>query len=727
MSKKISSLRTEIRQILRDEYVTGASLEFNDGELDQAIFKALVDVSQVSPYLTKETLTTTADSKELDISTLRDDLLFISHVEYKISQNPQQFRNVSLVQDTLTMDINWDPAASESVYLYCGKVHTLNEGESTLWPQHERAILDGAAGYAAQNWLNKARTDITEATTAIDLVNSSVDEVADIIARAVLDVDSGRTKVVAKATEISAAIDKVTARVEQAVTDLVSGRTYMAAGVNSSRDEAITAIGNMTAVIARAITDIDDGRTGVGVQKTAIETSIAAVTARVEQAASDLTAGRSYMAAGEHSSRDEAITAIGSMTAELALAVSDLADSRTGVGLQKTKIEIALDAIAARITASVGDLTSGRTYMAKGVDSELTTAISDITAARAEMVLAVADIKSQRDLVGDYDTASATSMGLMDAQIVLAVADIAAARTKVDTITPARTVSNYAQTANGELNNASARLVEARAFLSKGEEGNKYRALAATEIQSANAYMSEAIRLLQTSPAQLYGTYAARELQNANAYIAEARGFLAEETFSQEDAALASRELQAAAGYLNQAKGYLSTDREVSHYSNYAARELQNANTYMSQARAYLAEETFSQEDAALASRELSVAQGFLNQARTYLSTDREVSHYGNYASKELQNATAYLNQARGYLAHDAVGRDYMSLATRELSIAQASLSKSRGYASEASLRLQNVRAMAPYINWANNKLAEFRMALSKMSAPRVFKEYPRN
>jgi len=597
LSKKISSLRTEIRQILRDEYVTGASLEFNDGELDQAIFKALVDVSQVSPYLTKETLTTTADSKELDISTLRDDLLFISHVEYKISQNPQQFRNVSLVQDTLTMDINWDPAASESVYLYCGKVHTLNEGESTLWPQHERAILDGAAGYAAQNWLNKARTDITEATTAIDLVNSSVDEVADIIARAVLDVDSGRTKVVAKATEISAAIDKVTARVEQAVTDL--------------------------------------------------------------------TAGRSYMAAGEHSSRDEAITAIGSMTAELALAVSDLADSRTGVGLQKTKIEIALDAIAARITASVGDLTSGRTYMAKGVDSELTTAISDITAARAEMVLAVADIKSQRDLVGDYDTASATSMGLMDAQIVLAVADIAAARTKVDTITPARTVSNYAQTANGELNNASARLVEARAFLSKGEEGNKYRALAATEIQSANAYMSEAIRLLQTSPAQLYGTYAARELQNANAYIAEARGFLAEETFSQEDAALASRELQTAAGYLNQARGYLSTDREV--------------------------------------------------------------SHYGNYASKELQNATAYLNQARGYLSHDAVGRDYMSLATRELSIAQASLSKSRGYASEASLRLQNVRAMAPYINWANNKLAEFRVALSKMSAPRVFKEYPRN
>jgi len=597
LSKKISSLRTEIRQILRDEYVTGASLEFNDGELDQAIFKALVDVSQVSPYLTKETLTTTADSKELDISTLRDDLLFISHVEYKISQNPQQFRNVSLVQDTLTMDINWDPAASESVYLYCGKVHTLNEGESTLWPQHERAILDGAAGYAAQNWLNKARTDITEATTAIDLVNSSVDEVADIIARAVLDVNSGRTKIVAKATEISAAIEKVTARVEAAVTDLE--------------------------------------------------------------------AGRSYMAAGEHSLRDEAITAIGSMTAELALAVSDLADSRTGVGLQKTKIEIALDAIAARITASVGDLTNGRTYMAKGVDSELTTAISDITAARAEMVLAVADIKSQRDLVGDYDTASATSMGLMDAQIVLAVADIAAARTKVDTITPARTVSNYAQTANGELNNASARLVEARAFLSKGEEGNKYRALAATEIQSANAYMSEAIRLLQTSPAQLYGTYAARELQNANAYIAEARGFLAEETFSQEDAALASRELQTAAGYLNQARGYLSTDREV--------------------------------------------------------------SHYGNYASKELQNATAYLNQARGYLSHDAVGRDYMSLATRELSIAQASLSKSRGYASEASLRLQNVRAMAPYINWANNKLAEFRVALSKMSAPRVFKEYPRN
>jgi len=177
--------------------------------------------------------------------------------------------------------------------------------------------------------------------------------------------------------------------------------------------------------------------------------------------------------------------------------------------------------------------------------------------------------------------------------------------------------------------------------------------------------MSEAIRLLQTSPAQLYGTYAARELQNANAYIAEARGFLAEETFSQEDAALASRELQTAAGYLNQARGYLSTDREV--------------------------------------------------------------SHYGNYASKELQNATAYLNQARGYLSHDAVGRDYMSLATRELSIAQASLSKSRGYASEASLRLQNVRAMAPYINWANNKLAEFRVALSKMSAPRVFKEYPRN
>ena len=66
---------------------------FTNDELDAHIQHTLVEVSQAVPYEDKETLTTTEDSRELDISSIRDNLLEIEKIEYKVDKHPRQYRN----------------------------------------------------------------------------------------------------------------------------------------------------------------------------------------------------------------------------------------------------------------------------------------------------------------------------------------------------------------------------------------------------------------------------------------------------------------------------------------------------------------------------------------------------------------------------------------------------------------------------------------------------------
>lgn len=159
MSKYLSAIRAEIRQMLRDEFVSGTDFEFANDEIDIHIGHCLREISKVKPYETKETLTTTADSKELDISSITD-LLEVEKVEYPAGEDPREFRNFSIWGDALTIDIDTAPATTgENVYLYCAKLHSLTQSSSTLKPLLEMLLVDGVCAYAA---IAKAREHINK-------------------------------------------------------------------------------------------------------------------------------------------------------------------------------------------------------------------------------------------------------------------------------------------------------------------------------------------------------------------------------------------------------------------------------------------------------------------------------------------------------------------------------------------------------------------------------------
>jgi len=156
MSKKLAAIRTLVRQQLRDEFVAATAYDWTDDELNLIIDDVLGEVSDYSPYQTKETLTTTANSKDIDVSTITD-LLRIDKLEYEVDKSPKSFRNFTLWGNTLTMNVDTAPASTVSVYLYCEKLHSLTEGASTLDAREERIAVLGTVAKAA---INKAQEQI---------------------------------------------------------------------------------------------------------------------------------------------------------------------------------------------------------------------------------------------------------------------------------------------------------------------------------------------------------------------------------------------------------------------------------------------------------------------------------------------------------------------------------------------------------------------------------------
>lgn len=155
--KTLSAIRDTVRQFLRDEHV-GTDYEFPPDELDLHINEVLVEISQKRPYEVKETLVSTG-SKELDISSI-EDLLEVEKAEYPTGSDPPDYRDVSVFGDTLRINVDSTPTSGDDVYLYCHKVHQLTESTSTLNPQLEKVLVEGAVAKAALAWLNQMRAQI---------------------------------------------------------------------------------------------------------------------------------------------------------------------------------------------------------------------------------------------------------------------------------------------------------------------------------------------------------------------------------------------------------------------------------------------------------------------------------------------------------------------------------------------------------------------------------------
>jgi hypothetical protein len=113
--KYLSEIRAEVRQFLKDEFVS-SSVDFTWGaeELDRHIEKVVGEISRVDPTIVTEVKLTYDGSKILDISGISD-LMWISKCEYPIGNDPRTFKNISWVDsETIEIDTSLSPEAGES-------------------------------------------------------------------------------------------------------------------------------------------------------------------------------------------------------------------------------------------------------------------------------------------------------------------------------------------------------------------------------------------------------------------------------------------------------------------------------------------------------------------------------------------------------------------------------------------------------------------------------------
>ena len=143
----LADIRARVRTDLHDE--DAAAYVWTDAVLDRHITHAVNDYSVDAPLEQKTTLTTTAGSRDLSLSTLTD-LVAVERVEWPTGEFPPAFVGFSLWADTLTLDATSAPAGVEDVNVYWTKKHSLG-ASSTIPTEHEDLIAVGAVAYAAHD------------------------------------------------------------------------------------------------------------------------------------------------------------------------------------------------------------------------------------------------------------------------------------------------------------------------------------------------------------------------------------------------------------------------------------------------------------------------------------------------------------------------------------------------------------------------------------------------
>ena len=149
----LTDMRSRIRKDLHDE--DSQNYRWTDNELSRHIDRAVRELSLSCPLEAKTTLTTTAGSRDISISSISD-LVDIDAVEYPVNNYPPSYVRFCIWADILTLLTESLPADEADVYVYYGKLHTLNADTSTIPPKLEDLVATGAAAYAAIEWASFA-------------------------------------------------------------------------------------------------------------------------------------------------------------------------------------------------------------------------------------------------------------------------------------------------------------------------------------------------------------------------------------------------------------------------------------------------------------------------------------------------------------------------------------------------------------------------------------------
>ena len=158
----------------------------------------------------------------------------------KPSGGSRWYRVYSVESDTsLTLDepVKSGDAGADTVSLtqyrygvaiiHCKKVHQLTDEASTLSPQLEKLLADGASAYIASSWIHKVRDQVDEAITKIADVNTAINNMSARIDQAIVDISSERALVGENREAAKDAINEIDMRITLALADLNTGRGYI--------------------------------------------------------------------------------------------------------------------------------------------------------------------------------------------------------------------------------------------------------------------------------------------------------------------------------------------------------------------------------------------------------------------------------------------------------------------------------------------------------------------
>jgi hypothetical protein len=144
----LTEMKAIVRRDLHDE--DSQNYRWTDDELERHIARAVKEFSGAFPYEQKAINSTTAGSRDIDVSTITE-RVSVEAVEYPAGNYPAIYQRFSLWGDILTLLSDEVPDGSD-VYIYYGKLHTLDSSTSTIPKVNEDLVAAGACGFAAVEW-----------------------------------------------------------------------------------------------------------------------------------------------------------------------------------------------------------------------------------------------------------------------------------------------------------------------------------------------------------------------------------------------------------------------------------------------------------------------------------------------------------------------------------------------------------------------------------------------
>src|SRR3990172_4843493 len=141
MPTALATIRGRLQTVLDD----AAAAVWTTAELDQHIQDALRDLSHRIPRERTTTITTTADSRDVSLTTLTERVRIVA-VEYKTGNDPKTFVDFSEWADVLRLLGDAVPDGANCI-IYWQSLHSIN-GTKTLPEDYDDALVHAAAARA---------------------------------------------------------------------------------------------------------------------------------------------------------------------------------------------------------------------------------------------------------------------------------------------------------------------------------------------------------------------------------------------------------------------------------------------------------------------------------------------------------------------------------------------------------------------------------------------------